>query len=97
LWLQVLGAGGPSFADPLIAGEGWQYSIQVPLWGAKAKQLLPSFTAPFGSKHPNVTVSSAVALRSGVPTTGTFSGEYIVLCNLKSINLLLLLGLFMTY
>ena len=59
-----------SFADASIPGDGWSYTIQVPLWGAKARQLLPSFTAPFGTRHPNVTVSSAVALRSGASQAG---------------------------
>ena len=70
----VLESGGPTFTDAAVVGSGWPYSIQVPLWGAKARQLLPSFAAPFGTKHPNVSVTSAVALRSSAPSSGIVGG-----------------------
>jgi len=64
----------PFFEDSTVPGKGWPSTIQVPLWGAKARQLAPSFDAPFGTTHPNATVTKALALRSGASQAGITGG-----------------------
>ena len=54
---------GPNAAG---SGGGWEQEIQVPLWAAEMRQLLPSFLKPFeAGLHPSATVSESRLL---VPT-----------------------------
>ena len=44
-------------------GGGWLQAIQQDIWAAQVQQLMPSFTAPFGTAHPTASVTSARCLR----------------------------------
>eukprot|EP00040_Diaphanoeca_grandis_P029827 m.175459 g.175459 ORF g.175459 m.175459 type:complete len:773 (-) comp31821_c1_seq1:377-2695(-) len=68
----ILESGG--FESSVVAGGGWEWGIQPMLWGAKARQLLPSFITPFGSQQPNTKISSAIALRPDASTAGITGG-----------------------
>jgi hypothetical protein len=49
---------------PTVPGGGWLQEIQQEIWAAQVEQLMPSFTAPFGTvQHPLASVTSAKCLR----------------------------------
>lgn len=52
------------WASPTDPGGGWLQQIQQEIWAAQVEQLMPSFTAPFGSVHPMASVMSAKCLRT---------------------------------
>ena len=51
--------------SPCAQGGGWLQQITQEIWAAQVQQLMPSFTAPFGSviAHPTAYVTSAKCLR----------------------------------
>ena len=72
MWLGVITAmlynsltfqGSFGWAAPTTPGGGWLQEIQQEIWTAQVEQLMPSFTAPFGTVHPVASVASATCLR----------------------------------
>lgn len=74
MWLGVITAGmfnsltfdgGFGWAAPTTPGGGWLQEIQQEIWATQVEQLMPSFTAHFGSvAQPTVSIASARCLRS---------------------------------
>ena len=60
--------GAFSWAAPTQPGGGWLQEIQQEIWAAQVEQLMPSFTASFGSVHPLASVISAKCLRPSAHT-----------------------------
>ena len=73
MWLGVITAmmfnsltfeGTFGWGAPTVPGGGWLQEIQQEIWAAQVEQLMPSFTAPFGTvQHPLASVTAAKCLR----------------------------------
>ena len=72
MWLGVITAmmfnsltfqGSFGWGAPTTPGGGWLQEIQQEIWTSQVEQLMPSFTAAFGTVHPEASVASAKCLR----------------------------------